>query len=165
MPSMCDCVRRFHTGTGAFIFALAFCCCGDLLFGFVSAITCKECKRWTSSIKYNVRRKTMTCVFRNACKVKERYCLIKCYLYRPVPQLFITWPSMQQVWGSILGLVKSDSVANGSPPLRRFFRSCVAQALSRGDGDRHSLHASAEYSEYNEDFERHVQFSTVHPHK
>ena len=30
------------------------------------------------------------------------------------------------------------SVANGSPPLRYFF-----QALSRGDGSRHSLHASA----------------------
>ena len=25
------------------------------------------------------------------------------------------------------------SVAKGSPPLLRFFRSCVAQALSRGD--------------------------------
>ena len=32
-----------------------------------------------------------------------------------------------------------------------FVRSCVAQALSRGDGPRHSLHASAKYGEYNED--------------
>ena len=28
-------------------------------------------------------------------------------------------------------------------PTARFFRSCVAQALSHGDGPRHSLHASA----------------------
>ena len=32
------------------------------------------------------------------------------------------------------------SVAKGSPPLRRFF-GAEAQALSRGDGLRHSLHA------------------------
>ena len=35
------------------------------------------------------------------------------------------------------------SVGNGSPPLQFFFRSCVAQALSRGGGPRHSLHARA----------------------
>ena len=32
-----------------------------------------------------------------------------------------------------------------------FLRSCVAQALSRGDGPRHSLHASAYKREHNED--------------
>ena len=32
------------------------------------------------------------------------------------------------------------SVSSGSPP---FLRSCVAQALSREDGPRHSLHATA----------------------
>ena len=32
-----------------------------------------------------------------------------------------------------------------------FLRSCVVQALSRGDGSRHLLHASAWYREYNED--------------
>ena len=51
--------------------------------------------------------------------------------------------SVREVWDSNPGPVKWDSVANGSPPLRRFFVSCVAQALSRGGGPRHSLHASA----------------------
>ena len=32
-----------------------------------------------------------------------------------------------------------------------FLRSCVAQALSRRDGARQSLHASAQKREYNED--------------
>ena len=32
-----------------------------------------------------------------------------------------------------------------------FLRSCVVQAISHGDGPRHSLHASAHYLEYNED--------------
>ena len=31
-----------------------------------------------------------------------------------------------------------------------FLRSCVAQALSRGDGPRHSSHAFAQYRDYNE---------------
>ena len=31
-----------------------------------------------------------------------------------------------------------------------FLRSCVVQGLSRGDGPRHSLHASPKYREYNE---------------
>ena len=35
-----------------------------------------------------------------------------------------------------------------------FLRSCVVQALSLGDGSRHSLHASAYYREYNKDFLR-----------
>ena len=39
-------------------------------------------------------------------------------------------------------------VANSSPPLRRF---CNAQALSRGDGRRHSLHASSYCRECNKD--------------
>ena len=34
---------------------------------------------------------------------------------------------MREVLGLIPGLVKSDTVANGSPPLRRF---CVGQALA-----------------------------------
>ena len=36
--------------------------------------------------------------------------------------------------GSIPGLVKSNTVANSSPPLRRF---CVAQALRHGEWPRH----------------------------
>ena len=31
-------------------------------------------------------------------------------------------------------------------------RSCVAQAISRGDGSRLSLHAAVQYREYNEGF-------------
>ena len=53
--------------------------------------------------------------------------------------------------GLIPGPVKLDTVSSTVgqwPPLRRF---CVAQALSRGDEFRHSLHASAQYREYNED--------------
>ena len=33
-----------------------------------------------------------------------------------------------------------------------FLRSCVAQALNRGDGSRYSLHASVFYHEYNKSF-------------
>ena len=33
-----------------------------------------------------------------------------------------------------------------------FFRSCIAYALSRGNGSRHSLHVSEKYREYNENF-------------
>ena len=40
--------------------------------------------------------------------------------------------------GSIPGKIILGTLANGSPPLRRF---SIAQALSRGDGPRHSLHA------------------------
>ena len=40
-------------------------------------------------------------------------------------------------------------VANGSQPPRRF---SVAQVLSRGDGPRHSLHASAYHREHSKDF-------------
>ena len=47
------------------------------------------------------------------------------------------------------------SIANGSEPLQKayFFgvRSCVAQVLSWENGSRYSLHAWAEYGEYNED--------------
>ena len=42
------------------------------------------------------------------------------------------------------GLGFKSRVANGSPPLQRSFGGVnVARALGRGDGPRHSLHASA----------------------
>ena len=41
------------------------------------------------------------------------------------------------------GRSNRHSVANDSPPLRRFFGAVFAEALSRGDGHRNSLHASA----------------------
>ena len=45
------------------------------------------------------------------------------------------------------------SVANGSPPLRRFFRSCVVQALSCANEPRHSLAVTrlTYYREHNRD--------------
>ena len=46
----------------------------------------------------------------------------------------------QEVWGLIPEPMKLDSVANGSPPLRRLR---IAQAFCHGDRPRHSLHASA----------------------
>ena len=39
----------------------------------------------------------------------------------PVSGILIDTLQVQEVWGSIPGPVKSDTVANGSPPLRRFF--------------------------------------------
>ena len=42
-----------------------------------------------------------------------------------------SYHSVREVLGSILWSVKSDTVVNGSPPLRRF---CAAWTLSRRDG-------------------------------
>ena len=60
---------------------------------------------------------------------------------------------VQEVWGSIPGPVKSTQCRQRLATVETFLRSCVAQALSRGDGPRNSLHASAKYGEYNEGFE------------
>ena len=51
--------------------------------------------------------------------------------------------SVQEVWGSIPGPVKSTQCRQRLATVATFLRSCVAQALSRGDGPRNSLHASA----------------------
>ena len=58
---------------------------------------------------------------------------------------------MREVWGSIPGPVKSAQCRQRLATAATLLRSCVAQTLSRGDGPRHSLHASAYSSEYNED--------------
>ena len=60
--------------------------------------------------------------------------------------------SVREVWGSRLGPVKSDTVSPGTRHRAVFFelRSCVAWALSGGNGPRYSLHTLAEYREYNE---------------
>ena len=47
--------------------------------------------------------------------------------------------TVREVWGSIPGPVKSARLAT----VATILRSCAAQALSRGDGPRNSLHASA----------------------
>ena len=46
-----------------------------------------------------------------------------------------------------------------------FVRSCVAQALRRVGGLRHSLHAWAQYGEYNEDLIFLCSIITVHVKK
>ena len=51
--------------------------------------------------------------------------------------------SVREVWGSIPGPVKSTQCRQRLATVATFLRSCVAQALSRGNGPRHSLHASA----------------------
>ena len=51
--------------------------------------------------------------------------------------------SVREVWGSIPRPVKSTQCRQRLATVATFLRSCVAQALSRGDGPRNSLHASA----------------------
>ena len=51
--------------------------------------------------------------------------------------------SVREVWGSTPGPVKSTQCRQRLATVAMFLRSCVAQVLSRGDGRRHSLHASA----------------------
>ena len=57
------------------------------------------------------------------------------------------------VRGSIPGPVKSAQCRQRSPVaiVATFLRSCVAQALSRGDEPRHSIHTLAQYREFSED--------------
>ena len=59
--------------------------------------------------------------------------------------------SVRKVWGSTPGPVKSAQCRQRLATAATFLRSCVAQVLHRGDGPRHSLHASACNREYNED--------------
>ena len=51
--------------------------------------------------------------------------------------------SVREVLGSIPGSVKSVQCRQWLATAATFLRSCVAQALSRGDGPRNSFHASA----------------------
>ena len=51
-------------------------------------------------------------------------------LNRPVSSVIKAQLLVAEVWGSNLGSVKLDNVATAAT----FFRSCVAQALSRGSG-------------------------------
>ena len=61
----------------------------------------------------------------------------------------MTLLSVRKVMGSILRSIESDTVSPTLSTAVTLLRSCVAQALSRGDGPRHSLHASAQHREYN----------------
>ena len=51
--------------------------------------------------------------------------------------------SVREVRGSIPGPVKSAQCRQRLATAATFLRSCATQALSRGDGPRNSLHASA----------------------
>ena len=51
--------------------------------------------------------------------------------------------SVREVWGSIPGPAKSVQCRQRLATAVTFLRRCIAQALSRGDGPRHSLHAWA----------------------
>ena len=51
--------------------------------------------------------------------------------------------SVREVWGSISGSVKSTQCRQRLATVATILRSCVAQALSRRDGPRNSLHALA----------------------
>ena len=63
---------------------------------------------------------------------------------RPLAQLLSAYTlSVQEVWGSNPGSVKLAQCRQQLATAATFLRSCVAQALSRGDGLRHSLHTSA----------------------
>ena len=54
--------------------------------------------------------------------------------------------------GLISEPVKLDTVSPTARHAATFLRSCVAQALSRGDKSHHSLRDLVQYREYNEDF-------------
>ena len=76
---------------------------------------------------------------------------LKCIIEPAVSSVAKRRLSVREVWGSIPGPVKSAQCRQRLATVVTFLRSCVAQALSRGDGPRNSLHASAYYGEYNED--------------
>ena len=78
----------------------------------------------------------------------SRLCPIFSYIVSSVAKRTL---SVREVWGSIPGPVKSTQSRQRLATVVTFLRSCVAQALSRGNGPRNSLHASAYYGEYNED--------------
>ena len=66
------------------------------------------------------------------------------YRHRPaVSSVAKRMLSVREVLGSIPGPVKSTQGRQRLATVATFLRSCVIQALSRGDGPRNSLHASA----------------------
>ena len=70
---------------------------------------------------------------------------------RPVSLVVKQTLSVREVWGSMSGPLKSAQCRRRLSTVATFFRSCVAQALSRGDVPRNSLQASAYFGEYYED--------------
>ena len=56
--------------------------------------------------------------------------------HRPVNSVVSTRLSMRKVWGSIPGLVKSNTMFQRPATAAAFLRTCLVQALSHGDGPR-----------------------------
>ena len=75
-------------------------------------------------------------------KVKQEFTLFNVFKTGRLARLKRTL-SVQEVWGSIPGPVKSTQCRQWLATVGTFLQSCVAQALSWGDGPRNSLHASA----------------------
>ena len=71
--------------------------------------------------------------------------------YRPLAQMLSTHAIGVEVLGSNPGPVNLAQCRQRFATVASFLQSCVAQALSRGDGTRHSSHASALHGEYDED--------------
>ena len=70
--------------------------------------------------------------------------VLKASRYRPaVSSVAKRTLSVREVWGSIPWTVKSTQCRQRLATVAMFVRSCVVQALSRGEAPRNSLHASA----------------------
>ena len=59
---------------------------------------------------------------------------------RPISSVGTPKLSMREIWGSIRRPVESAQCRQRLATAATVLRSCVAQALSRGDGHRHSSH-------------------------
>ena len=76
------------------------------------------------------------------------FCVSNFYSSRSIVKRLL---SVREVWVRIPGLSNRAQCCQWLTTAATFFRSCVAQALSYGDGPRRSLHSSASYREYNDD--------------
>ena len=86
------------------------------------------------------------------CQTNKMILLQTCVaLCQPISSVAKPTLSVREVWGSIAGSAKSSQCRQRLAIVATFVRRCVAQALRRGGGPRHSLHASVYYGEYNED--------------
>ena len=86
------------------------------------------------------------------CRTSNMFLLHTCKaLYWPISSVAKPTLSAREVWASIPGPIRSSESRQRLAIVATFVRNCVTQALSRGDGPRHSLHASVYYCEYNED--------------
>ena len=70
---------------------------------------------------------------------------------QPIAQLLSAYAIGAGGLSSNPGSVKSAQCRQRLATAAMFLRSCVAQALSHGDGPRHSLHTLAYYRKHNKD--------------